>query len=128
MVAVDGSNRTTRLRPRCTALPSKEAIMFYLLFISVLFFPSDSTAQVNCARFGNSLSCDGPNLSNRTITEFDKNRGIITDERGNVEPYTIIGGDRDRDRESEARRRSLIYGEDRDRDESRSRSRYEEER
>ena len=58
----------------------------------------------------------------------NKNRGIITDERGNVEPYTIIGGDRDRDRESEARRRSLIYGEDRDRDESRSRSRYEEER
>ena len=128
MVAVDGSNRTTRLRPRCTALPSKGAIMFCLLFISFLFFSSDAIGQVSCFRYGSSLSCDGANLSNRTITEFDKNRGIITDERGNVEPYTIIGGDRDRDRESEARRRSLIYGEDRDRSDSRSRSRYEEER
>jgi hypothetical protein len=100
-------------------------LLLTVFFVGFLFFSVDASSQTACFSYNNgqTISCDGPNLSNRTITKFSESQGVITDERGNLEPYTIIGADRDRDRDSDAQRRALIYGEDR-RDRHDSRSRY----
>jgi len=101
-----------------------KTLLTVLLFLTAI--PADS--QTFCSRQGSSISCDGDNLSNRTITPLGRNGGVITDERGNVTPYFnngVIRDDRkpDWERQSEERRREMIYGDDRDRNESRSRSR-----
>lgn len=101
--------------------------MTTLLALAFFLLPLSASAQTTCFSYdnGQTISCDGPNLSNRTITQFDRNRGIITDERGNVEPYTIMPNRTDESRRDEERRRALIYGEDRN-DSYSSRSRSDE--
>jgi len=66
--------------------------MIALLLLPILIWISTPAySQVSCFQYGsNMLSCDGPNLSNRTITDFGQGRGIITDEQGNVEPYMVM--------------------------------------
>jgi hypothetical protein len=116
MVAMHALNRTTRLRCLYMALP--------LILLSV-----PSQAQTFCNRVGSSIICDGENGS-RTIQPLGRNGGVITDDRGNVSPYsngTIIESEsrsyRDAQRRSEERRREMIYG---DWGESRrDRSRYD---
>lgn len=70
--------------------------MIALLFTVLLAFLSvPVSAQVTCFDYGNTLSCDGPGLSNRTFTELgdgsgrDGRRGIMTDDRGHLESYYI---------------------------------------
>lgn len=63
--------------------------LFRAIILAVALPVTSAIAQVSCFEYGDSLSCDGPNLSNRTITDFGNDRGIITDERGNVTPYTL---------------------------------------
>lgn len=65
--------------------------MIALFILPLLFlFSTPAYPQISCMNYGNMLSCDGPNLSNRTITDFGQGRGIITDEKGNIEPYMVL--------------------------------------
>lgn len=97
--------------------------MKILLVAVVLLVASPAYSQIICTRYGNMTSCDGDNLSNRTITEYNRNSGVIIDEKGNVTPYSVLPSRRaEEDRRDEDRRRALIYGDDRrERDSSRSR-------
>ncbi len=101
-----------------------------LLATIILLSAVPAYSQTFCNKIGNSISCQGDNLSNRTYTPLGRNGGVITDERGNVSSYSngvIIEGEsqsyRDAQRRSEERRREIIYGEER----RNSRSRYEDE-
>lgn len=92
-------------------------------------------AQTFCNRIGGVVVCDGDNGSSRTVAPLGRSGGVITDERGNVTPYTTSpngavildspSSKPDWERRSDERRRQDIYGEDR---RERSRSRYDEER
>lgn len=108
---------------------------FYLALPLVLLLAVPAYSQTFCNRIGNAIVCDGDNGSSRTIAPLGRNGGIITDERGNVIPYTTSpngavildshSSKPDWERRSEERRREIIYGHDR-RDDSRSRYRDEE--
>lgn len=82
-------------------------------------------AQQLCNQYSNgTVYCQGTDGSSRIITPMGRNGGIIMDDKGNLEPYTIMRDQTDQNRRDEERRRALIYGDDR-RDNSRdSRSRY----
>lgn len=67
-----------------------EVLMRQLLAIGLLFFASDAISQTVCFDYGRTISCDGANGQNRTITRFNDNAGVVTNERGQVEPYTIL--------------------------------------
>ena len=70
-------------------------ISLLILLISLVMV-SLAEGQITCFTYGTVVSCDGPNLSNRTITDLGSDlrrpsgQGVITDERGNVMPYAII--------------------------------------
>jgi hypothetical protein len=67
------------------------ALFIFLYILPMVLIASVASAQVSCFAYGsNMLSCDGPNLSNRTITDLGQGRGIITDEKGNIEPYMVL--------------------------------------
>lgn len=98
-----------------------------LLVAMLLLLAIPAYAQTFCNRIGNSIVCDGDNGS-RTIQPLGRTGGVITDDRGNLNPYsggTIIESEsrsyRDAERRSEERRREMIYGDDR---RDRNRSRY----
>jgi hypothetical protein len=88
-----------------------------VLLAALLLFPISAMAQVSCFDYGGyagTISCDGSNLSNRTLVPLgpDRSRGIITDEKGNVDPYMTLSP-RDRDYLREQEQRSRSYYEDR---------------
>ena len=65
--------------------------MMYALLIASIVLPSITMAQMTCFQYsGGVISCDGANLSNRTVVPFSNRGGIITDERGRIEPYAIL--------------------------------------
>lgn len=87
-----------------------------LLCAMIILTAIPAYSQTFCQRIGNSVVCDGENGS-RTIQPLGRNGGVITDDRGNVSPYsngTIIESEsrsyRDAQRRSEERRREIIYG------------------
>ena len=97
-----------------------------LLCASLLLLAIPSQAQTFCNKIGNSIVCDGES-GTRTIQPLGRTGGVITDDRGGVNPYsggTIIESEsrsyRDAQRRSEERRREMIYGDDR-----RDRNRYD---
>ncbi len=103
MVAMHALNRTTRLSSLYMAL-------------TLILLGTQSQAQTFCNRVGSAIVCDGDNGS-RTIQPLGRNGGVITDDRGNVNPYNggaIIESEsrsyRDAQRRSEERRRDIIYG------------------
>jgi len=65
-------------------------IVVFLYLLPIVTVLNVVHAQLTCFEYGQTLSCDGPNLSNRSITRFNDRSGIMTDERGNLEPYTIL--------------------------------------
>lgn len=102
-----------------------------LLAALLLLSAVPAYSQTFCNRIGGVVVCDSDNGSSRTIAPLGRNGGVITDERGNVTPYSngvIIDNTSrkpDWERRSDERRHQDIYGEDR---RERSRSRYDDER
>lgn len=105
---------------------------YTIISIAMIFIASECYSQTMCFKYSDgSISCDGDNGSSRTVAPLGRNGGVITDERGNVTPYSngVIIDNTSRKPEwesrSEERRRQDIYGEDR---RDRNRSRYDDER
>lgn len=103
-----------------------------LLCAALLLIAIPAQAQTFCNRIGSAIVCDGGNGS-RTIQPLGRDGGVITDDRGNVSPYsngTIIESEsrsyRDAQRRSEERRREMIYGDDRRDQRSRPSNKYDD--
>lgn len=60
------------------------------IVILTLFFAIPAFAQTSCVQLGQFVSCQGPNGQSFEQLQLNRNQGVITDSRGNVEPYTIL--------------------------------------
>lgn len=59
-------------------------ITFLMLFVLPV------SAQFTCAQLGQFTTCSGPNGQSFDQLQLNRNQGVITDSRGNLEPYTIL--------------------------------------
>ena len=58
------------------------------LFTAILV--SSAGAQVSCFQYGQFVSCDGPRGQHTDQLQLSPSQGVVTDDRGNLEPYAIF--------------------------------------
>jgi|GEM_PF-2938734 len=70
----------------------RTATSLSLVLVGVVLMCGSTSAQITCFSYpGGMVSCDGPRaLQNTTQIPLSPNQGVIMDDRGNLEPYTLI--------------------------------------